>query len=286
MDNAAVDNADQIEFWNGKASEKWLHFEDMLNAMIEPFGQRALEAAAAQPGERVLDIGCGPGPTTAALAKQVGKEGRVLGVDISAPLLARACERLSGYDNVSFIQADAQAHAFEPESFDLAFSRFGVMFFADPRAAFANIRTALAPGGRLTIACWRSPAENAFFSAPLEVITRFIELPPPEPDAPGPFSLADEDKLRAVLTGAGFADVAIKRVDETVSVPGPLDEAVKFILRMGPAGAALEEAPGALVAEVHAALAEALAPHFEDGALRFPGSIWVARGVNPKGGNQ
>jgi SAM-dependent methyltransferase len=280
MDNAAAGNADQIEFWNGKASERWLHFEEARHALIEPLSRRVLEAAAAQPGERVLDIGCGPGSTTATLAKQVGENGHVLGVDISAPLLARACEQLSGYDNVSFIQADAQTHAFEPGAFDLAFSRFGVMFFADPGAAFANIRAALAPGGRLTIACWRALAENALFSGPLEVIKRFIDLPRPNPDAPGSFSLADEDKLRAVLTGAGFADVVIEQVDETMSVPGPLDEAVKFILRMGPAGAALEGATSEVVAEVHAALAEALAPRLKDGALHFTGSIWVARGVN------
>ncbi|MDF2901645.1 MAG: SAM-dependent methyltransferase, partial [Phenylobacterium sp.] len=190
-------NADQIAYWNNAAGETWAALQDRLDRQIEPLGLRAIEAGAPQPGERVLDIGCGCGQTSFELARRVGPSGRVLGVDISAPMLEVARQRAAGAAaNVSFIEADAQTHAFQNGGFDLAISRFGVMFFDDPTAAFRNIGAALRPGGRLSFVCWRPMLENAWMATPLFAAMPLLPpLPPPDPAAPGPFAFADPERV-------------------------------------------------------------------------------------------
>ena len=198
-------NTEQREYWNEQAGPTWVRNQERLDAQIQPWGELALNALAAAPGEAVLDVGCGCGATSLALAAQVGPEGRVVGLDLSGPMLARARERAAaeGRANVSFLQADAQTHAFAPE-FDALFSRFGVMFFDDPPAAFANLAGALRPGGRLSFACWQGREQNGWVSIPMAALIGEVELPPPPaPDAPGPFALGDPDRLRALLEGAG-----------------------------------------------------------------------------------
>ena len=172
-------NAEQISYWNEQAGPVWVAEQQSLDAMLEPLGQTAMELAGIEPGNRVLDVGCGAGNTTLQLGERVGPSGSLLGVDLSAPMLERARERArsAGADHVSFQQADAQI---EPlRDFDRVFSRFGVMFFADPVAAFANLRRALGPGGRIAFICWRPLAENPWILEPMRILAELVELPAP-----------------------------------------------------------------------------------------------------------
>ncbi|MGI9170722.1 MAG: class I SAM-dependent methyltransferase [Caulobacteraceae bacterium] len=257
----AAANADQIDYWNAAAGETWAALTDRLDRAIEPLGRAAMEALAPAPGERALDIGCGCGQTTFDLAGRVGGKGAVLGVDVSAPLLRIARDRAAraGLGQATFRQMDAQTHAFEPRGFDAGFSRFGVMFFENPTAAFANLRAALTDGGRLAFICWRGPAENPMMTLPLVAAVPCLPEPPsaPDPLAPGPFAFADPDRVRDILEGAGFADVAIAPHDARICA-GALDQAVDTALKVGPLGAILRERPdleGAVIGAVRAALA-------------------------------
>jgi SAM-dependent methyltransferase len=173
-----TDNADQIAYWNADAGETWAAMQEQLDAQLEPHGLKAMEALALAAGERIVDIGCGSGQTSLALGQAAGRSGAVMGLDISRPLLGLARRRAaeSGAANVSFAEADVQTYAFAPATFNAVFSRFGVMFFADPPAAFANVRRALKPGGRLAFVCWRTPAENIFMTLPYTAVA--AQFPP------------------------------------------------------------------------------------------------------------
>lgn len=161
-----TDNADQIAYWNAEAGETWAALQEQIDAQLEPHGLRAMEALAPVAGERIVDVGCGSGQTSLALGQAVGRSGAVMGLDISRPLLDLARRRAAefGAANVSFAEADVQTYAFAPATFEAVFSRFGVMFFADPATAFANVRWTLKSGGRLAFVCWRTPAENVFMT--------------------------------------------------------------------------------------------------------------------------
>jgi SAM-dependent methyltransferase len=276
-------NAGQAAYWNAAAGETWAALQDALDRQIEPLGLRAMEALAPAAGERVLDIGCGCGQTTLALAQRVGPQGSVLAVDISRPMLAVARRRAAdqGLSQVSLIEADAQTHAFAPGGQDAAFSRFGVMFFEDPTGAFANIRKALRPGGRLAFVCWRPFAENPWMGLPMSAALQHLPEPPPPPDplAPGPFAFADPDRVRAILAGAGFADVGIEPYDRLIGA-GDLDQAVEVALKVGPLGALLRDQPDKaplVVGAIRAALAEHLTPE----GVRLPSASWIVQARGP-----
>jgi len=235
-------NEDQIKFWNEKAGREWVDLQERMDANLSGTHAAVMAFAAAQGGEHVLDIGCGTGTTSLALADAVGQRGAVTGADISRPMLELARRRAEGRANVSFIEADASAHHFAPGS-DLLFSRFGVMFFDDPAGAFANLRTALKSGGRLAFICWRTPPENLWAFAPLAAARPFLpEQPPPDPLAPGPFAFADQDRIRTILGGAGFRDIHIEKQDGVMAM-GP-DSAViaSQTLQIGPLSRAVGEA--------------------------------------------
>lgn len=275
-------NAEQIRYWNEVAGPRWVTQDALLDAQITPLGLRGIERAAPAAGERVLDVGCGCGSTTVELGRRVGSGGAVLGVDLSAPMLERATARAREADlgNVAFVQADVQTHAFD-RGFDLAFSRFGVMFFADPTAAFANVRGALAAGGRLAFICWAALQDNPWMVVPLGAVARHVPLPaPPEPGAPGPFAFADPERVRAILSGAGLRDVQLEPLRETVLLggEGPLERAVDLLIQIGPAGAALREADPALLPKVREAVLEAVAPFYVTDptpGVRMPASAWI-----------
>jgi SAM-dependent methyltransferase len=273
-------NADQIAYWNEQAGPKWVAFQDALDRQIEPFGLVAIERAKVASGERALDVGCGCGQTTLELARRVGARGRVLGIDLSAPMLARASERArsQGLDQASFLAADAQTHRFEPESFDLGFSRFGVMFFQDPVAAFRNLRGALAPGGRFAFVCWREMARNGWMLEPMAALAKHITLPPPAaPDAPGPFAFADEKRVSAILEGAGFRDVTLEPHDAEMALAGGPDaeQTAEFFLEIGPAAAAAREAGVTDLAPLRRSIVEVLARHRRADGFYLPSASWI-----------
>jgi SAM-dependent methyltransferase len=272
-------NAEQIKYWNEQAGPVWLAQQAALDQRLARFGELALERAKIGAGERVLDVGCGCGATALELARRVGPDGQVLGVDISEPMLSRARERAqaAGAANVAFEWGDAQQHAFALERFDLVFSRFGVMFFTDPPAAFANLLRALRPGGRLAFVCWQEPARNPWLAVPTRAIAAHLTLPPPAaPDAPGPFAFADAARTRAILEHGGFEDVALAPVETSFFVGASLDEAIQFALTIGPAAVLLRDAPSDVAARARDSVREALAPHQRPGGVELGAAVWVA----------
>jgi SAM-dependent methyltransferase len=273
-------NADQVAYWNAAAGETWVAMQDRLDGVIEPLGARAMAALAPAAGERVIDVGCGCGQTSLALAAGVGAGGAVLGADISRPMLAVARRRATDLAQVRFVEADAQNHAFSPGAFDAVFSRFGVMFFADPTAAFGNLRQALRPGGRIAFVCWRAFAENAWMRVPMDAaLRRLPEPPPPDPLAPGPFAFADAERLRGILAGAGFTDIGIAPCDDAIGAPD-LDGALEITLKVGPLGAMLRDHPerAGLVVD---AVRRSLEPYAAPGGVRLPSATWIVTARAP-----
>jgi SAM-dependent methyltransferase len=281
---AAGPNAEQIEYWNSAQAQRWVDLQERLDALIEPFGALALERAGFTAGERVIDVGCGCGSTSLAIAARVGPTGRVLGVDISTAMLARASERAhsAGVANAEFTNADAQTHTFAPGAWDGVYSRFGVMFFADPARAFANLRGALRGGGRTSFACWRALPENPWVTVAFAALAKIVTPPPPPPPgAPGPFSFGDRERVQGILSDAGFERIEIAPHDADLVLGASLDEAVSFTLTAGPASRLLADASPSDRERAPAAVREALAPHFRAGAVRLPGAIWLVRAQNP-----
>ncbi|KYF49544.1 hypothetical protein BE08_41045 [Sorangium cellulosum] len=273
-------NADQIQYWNEVAGPKWVALHDIISAQIRPLGALAMDRAGIAAGERVLDVGCGMGETTLELGRRVGPGGTVVGVDVSAPMLerARAAALAAGAANVAFESADAQTTAL-PGPFDALYSRFGVMFFAEPEAAFANLRRALRVGARLAFVCWRALQENPWLLVPATTAAKHLEMPQTDPHAPGPFAFADAARVRGILERAGFTRVEHEPVDQELSVAGgrSLDESVEFLLQLGPASAALRAAQAGpkLVERVRADLREAIAPFDGPGGVRMGSAAWI-----------
>jgi SAM-dependent methyltransferase len=208
-----VANSAMQQYWNEVAGPRWVGRQATQEARNVEMLAQLLAAAKAAPGERVLDIGCGTGVTTEPYAVAVGPTGHVTGVDISRPMLDAAEERIAtaGLKNVSLLLADAQVHPFEPAAYDLLTSRLGVMFFADPVAAFTNLIGALKPGGRLVMAVWATIADNTHWKIPYEIAIRHVGPPAPASSRePGPFAYSDRGYLREILTAAGYAEIAIE----------------------------------------------------------------------------
>jgi SAM-dependent methyltransferase len=271
-------NADQIAYWNGPGGQHWADRQHVQDIVLAPVSDVLIDRARARAGERIVDVGCGCGATAIALGQQVGPTGHVLGIDISAPMLARARQLLPPGLPVEFVLADATVYPFAPASFDLVVSRFGVMFFAEPARSFANLRRALRPSGRLTFACWRDPRENPFFMAPLQAAYKHVpKLPRPEPEDPGPFSFASEERVRRILGEAGFTGIELEPCNLAldVAVGRGLDMAVQSALEIGPAARALAEQPPEVVAAATHSIREALAAFLSGQSVPLPASIWI-----------
>lgn len=232
-----MDNSSQIEFWNGDAGEKWVQHAGLLDHLLAPFIPAILDAADLQPGEGVLDIGCGAGALSLGAAEMIGTSGRVTGVDVSKPLLGLARDRAAASSKtVQFEEADASAYRSETPM-DAAISRFGVMFFSDPVAAFSVLRRNLRPEGRLVFACWQGIQKNEWLKTPLEVAMPYFKSLPdaPAPRAPGPFAFADSDYVSEILHEAGWRGLNVMPWTGALSLPGEsIDAQATFILKMGP----------------------------------------------------
>jgi len=274
-------NAQQIEYWNATAGETWAQFQGPLDRQIEPLGLAAIGVLAPAKGEHIIDIGCGCGQTSLALAARVGPTGSVVGVDISRPMLALAQRRLSQTPNlpVVFQQLDAQTGALGQGVFDAAFSRFGVMFFNDSASAFANIRESLKPSGRLAFVCWRALAENPWMQAPLEAALPLLPpVAPPDPTAPGPFAFADANRVRSILSQAGFASVTISPFDALIGTED-IEQALTLALRLGPLGRVLREHP-ALEDDVAIAVRDNLLKYVTPSGVLMPAAVWIVSAPN------
>jgi SAM-dependent methyltransferase len=260
----------------------WAEVRELLERQLAPLGRRAWAALAPRPGENVLDIGCGGGETALDLARAVAPDGTVVGIDLSAAVLAFARGTAKDCARVRYVQGDAEVFPFEPSSFDAAFSRFGVMFFANPTAAFVNIRRSLRPNGRLAFVCWRALEENALDFVPLQAA--YAHLPPQpahDPDAPGPFAFADADRVRNILQSAGFAEIEIVACDEQVG-SGDLDAMLAVCSRVGALGKILRENPELRSAALPA-VRSALAAHDGPDGVTLNAATWVVTARAPGG---
>jgi SAM-dependent methyltransferase len=279
-----MNNTDQIADWNGEQGRRWAEHQQRIDRMIERYGDAALQAAAAMPGEQVLDIGCGTGSTSLALARSVGPQGRVFGVDISQPMLAVATQRAAAQPELklSFAEADASSAAL-PAGQDLLFSRFGLMFFAEPAAALRHLRGHLKPGGRCAFVCWRTPRDNPWAMAPLMAARQALGITPPpaDPLAPGPFAFADEQRLRGLLAEAGLGAIELQRFDAPNALGASAHEAALNCLQIGPVSRLLREVGAAHQATIVDAIETSLQPHAAaDGSVSLGGSTWLVTASN------
>ncbi len=272
----------EAEMWSGAMGRSWAENAAAMDRQLEPVSTVALAALEPQPGERILDLGCGAGATTAALAAAVGPQGGVTGVDISADQIAAARAR-PGCERAEFIVGDAQSWPFAPASHDALFSRFGGMFFGDPPTAYANLRRALKPGGRVVLAVWRAMKLNPWALVPASVAAELLgPVAPPPPGTPGPFAWAEPDYFAPILEGAGFTGTtwAEAPVMLQVGVPGDapaVERAAAMLMRIGPLARRLTDQPPAVLATAARQLTRVLEPHVSDGWVRMPGVIWLIR---------
>lgn len=286
MTTSSTTAAEQIQYWNETAGPKWVRHQQTLDAQIGPLGLAAMERLAPERGERVVDVGCGCGDTTLELARRVGPTGSVLGVDVSTPMVELARRRVAAaaLPQASIELGDATTQRFDAGTRDALFSRFGVMFFVDPVAAFRNLHGALSPGGRLAFVCWQPIDRNPWTYLALQTAARFVTLPPRAgPEEPGPFSFADPDRVRRILSAAGFADVALEPHEQelVIAAGASYEDAVDFLLQLGPMAAVLRDASESDRVRVTSAVRETLAPHVAGGDLKLGSSTWLVRARKP-----
>ncbi|MDD9877757.1 MAG: methyltransferase domain-containing protein [Magnetovibrio sp.] len=281
-------NNEFVDFWNEILVPKFIAYKHILVDGLTHHSEAVFPSLRVREGDNVLDVGCGFGDTAIKLAQAVGPTGRVLGVDCCDAFMDYGREDAArmGLDNVGFENGDALVMPFEPE-YDFVFSRFGTMFFSNPVAAFKNMRRALKPGGVVTHIVWRTPDDNPWLSMAKEVVLRY--LPPPGEDAqtcgPGPFSMANQKMVTAMMMAAGFDAIEFERVDAPVLVGKTVEDAINFQLALGPAGEVFREAGDEAEAkrpEIEAALAEAIERQRSDAdGIVMPSSSWVISAVNP-----
>jgi SAM-dependent methyltransferase len=269
-------NAEQIALWNGPAGRGWVAAQQSLDRLLEPFEDLLVDAVGARHAQRVLDIGCGTGSTTLAIARKLGTEGAAIGLDLSEPMIALAKQRAELESAPPrFICADAQTHAFEPASFDMIVSRFGVMFFDDPVRAFANLRRAAASGAALKAIVWRSPADNPFMTAAERAAAPLLQqqLPARRPDEPGQFAFADRNRVYSIFAKGGWSDIDIEALDVACTLPEGELEA--YISRLGPLSRVLPQLDDRTRARILEAVRAAFEPYVHGAEVRFTAACWT-----------
>ncbi len=286
MSEGAGSNTAQQEYWNAVAGPRWVGLAGFVERRMQPVNALLLTRSGISPGEAVLEIGCGTGAATVPFAEAVGERGAVLGVDISKPMLAGARERIAqgGLRNISLLLADAQVHAFEPSRFDLITSRFGVMFFADPTAAFRNLLRAAKPDGRLCFASWAGLEDNRHWLIPYEVALRHLGPPAPKPPrAPGPMAFSDPEYVRSFLAASGFAEIEIHREMPDIIGATPEEEAEHACI-MGPSGRLIDEKkPEESVRRtIRREMTEAFAAHARGGSMQMSSTVLLVTARRPR----
>jgi SAM-dependent methyltransferase len=280
-----TDNSEQIAEWNGVLGQRWVAMQKDIDRIVVPFGDGALKAAAPQSGERVIDIGCGCGDTSLEIARIVGATGEVLGIDVSQPMLevARSRSALAHCANLAFRNGDASEVEL-PSNIDLLFSRFGIMFFSQPTAAFSHLRKSLRAGGRCVFVCWRTPRDNAWAMTPLSAARKAMDITPApaDPNAPGPFAFADEERLRTLLSGAGFSDIHIQRFDAALSLGETPRLAAENAVQIGPVSRLVREVGVEHLPIILDAVERTLAPLAAPGGhVSLNGSTWIVSTTKP-----
>ncbi|HEX9159628.1 MAG TPA: class I SAM-dependent methyltransferase [Rhizomicrobium sp.] len=274
----SAENAQQREYWNGPVGERWASLQEKIDLHLAEITRALIHFAAPYAGERVLDVGCGCGTTTLLLAMKTEPEGSAAGIDISVPMLSVARARAMAQNaDVVFLEADASRYEFQPV-FDLIFSRFGIMFFADPPATFANLRQGLTADGRIVFCCWRRFEDNPWAWEAMQAALPL--LPPqdtPDPFAPGPFALADAGRIRKVLDSAGFANVEIEPFDGSVNMGATIKEAAVQALNLGPLARAATDLGEETRAKIRAAVEEAYLPYSSAVGVTPPATCWMVR---------
>ena len=273
----SASNAGQTAYWNGPIGKAWAATREKRDCDHAAVTKALLELAAPRAGACVLDIGCGSGTTTLLLAERVGRSGRVLGVDISRPMLDVARARALESNSIAhFVEADVTDYPFEAQSFDLAFSQLGVMFFADPIATFRNIHRALKPGGRIAFACWRHPFEHLWAWIPESAAKPFLPpAPPVDLNAPGRYAFHNPDRVKSVLLQAGFHAPALEKFDTETFAGATPEEAAASAIDAGPLQRTLADAGETTRAKVRAAVTERLAKEMRPGGIYLNSAAWL-----------
>ena len=277
-------NAPQIEYWNGPAGDRWAELADSQDILLGALGLAAIDACDIQPGHTVLDIGCGSGTTTIETARLVGTEGHVFGIDISTPMLEIGRARLQSIENVgvTFDNKDVATYPFEEETFDRVFSRFGVMFFVDPIAAFTNIQSGMKSGGRIAFVCWQALNKNPWMEIPFNIALQYVPAPPPpDPEAPGPMAFADPDRVRRILSEAGFVEIEMKSLETMLLFEPNVRATAQRLVRLGAASRLLSDAPEDIKAQVEDDLSEGLAKFQTESGVMMDSATWIVSATTP-----
>ncbi|HEY0014748.1 MAG TPA: class I SAM-dependent methyltransferase [Longimicrobium sp.] len=276
-------NDEQITLWNGVAGQAWVDEQALLDRVLAPFQDLLVETVRASAARQVLDVGCGTGSTAVAVARLLAERGRCTGIDVSEPMIAAARARAERERApASFVRGDAQVYAFQERSFDMIISRFGVMFFADPVQAFANLRRAAKDGAALRFVCWRSAAENPFMTTAERAAAPLLpELPTRLPDAPGPFAFADEGRVAGILKESGWTEIDIQPIDVPCTLPEK--ELVRYLSRFGPVGLALREADEPTRTRVIETVRAAFDPYVHGDEVRYTAACWMVGAAAPAG---
>jgi SAM-dependent methyltransferase len=282
VERTFIDNEEAIAAWDGPLFDRFLQFRHVLASNLGLYGEEALRVCPPHPGERVLDVGCGFGETTLRIAELVAPDGVAVGVDAAPRFIELAADEATGVPNARYEVVDVENSSFG-ETFDMAFSRMGTMFFANPVAALRHVREALVPGGRLVMVVWRAKAENEWVMRAQEITERFVTKPEEydEPTCgPGPFSMANADTTSGILVSAGFEEIALQRCDLEALMGRDLDEAVELVMSLGPAGEILRLA-GDRADHLHEPVAEAMREGLSEwlsesgDGVYGPGSTWI-----------
>lgn len=282
MNATRQNDGDQATLWNGPAGRAWVDAQVVLDGMLKPFETLLVEIVSARSAREVLDVGCGTGSTTLAVARLLGRGGNCVGIDVSEPMIAAARSRAEREASTArFVCANAQFHAFAPASFEMIVSRFGVMFFENPVEAFANLLRATRPSGELRCIVWRSAAENPFMTTAERAAASLLpNLPPRRLDAPGQFAFGDPQRVYTILERSGWAEIDLQPIDLTCMLAE--QDLVGYLVRLGPVGLMLREADENTREKVIKTVRAAFDPYVHGAEVRFQAACWMVSALNPE----